>query len=263
MIQFKYQNYFAHYTSKGTNNIRSSKNEVCFAQIFRYDNKKVQDNIYHVYVYPGTKMLQEYNKDNNCLLSQEELSHHLSIIKQIMPFTYRITSKTVKYNGAPIKCFVVMMHVKGYNIKHRFILTWLRYAYEFPYNIITKEAYKVRREPGFKSISIFNLIQLIGESSALGGFGGHAVSSFSLFHNLISNKALTAYLNNSNNIILNGILSDIDVLKLKDRNTKFKTIYAEERFTLEYWESEIEYKNRLEIYKHNYEIKKRYGKKIK
>lgn len=260
MASYQYSNYYTEYTSKGTDNVEHEKG-VCFAKIF--NNKhgaKTQDNVYTIYVYKGENMIEKYNKDNNCLFTKEEISHHLSVIKSVLPFSYRISNKKIKYNSRNQEVFLITLHIKGSNIKHRFILTWLRYIYEFPYNFIVRELYRVHKEPGFKRITPFNLFQIMGETINIGGWGGHCITPFSRDSYIISTKDLKERLNTKT--CLNDLVQPI----MYQRGDKRCVILNDnDRDALWYsknWDDEQFYQKRLKKYAANYEIKKRQGKKL-
>lgn len=278
MVEFVYTNYHTEYSSTGTDNI-PRRSYACFASVFGSPKRyKIQDNVYKVYIFKGTQLLEKARGDNNCFLNKEEISRHLSLVKGLVKFSYRITEKTISYNKEKYPAYVVMLHVVGKNIYHRFILTWLRYLYEFPYNFIIREAAKVRQEEGFKRESIFNLFQLIGESIGLGGWGGHSISNFQRVHELVSLKTLKDKLKRDEDYsLLNNLLDDI--LAGEDPN-KFgfnslcneyfydgneDTAYdnAENYRKQKTWEDEEQYKERLELYRNNYKLKKKYTKKNK
>lgn len=110
--------------------------------------------------------------NNSCFISKKELRHHLDQLKKIIPF--KATIKEVIENDCP--CYRIDLTVEdALAIQHKYILSWIRYTYEYPYCVILQEALRLRKEPEFRFESCFNLFNLIGDAFGLLG-GGHSIA---------------------------------------------------------------------------------------
>ena len=247
-IDFRYLEFCTKYSSEGTTNKRMYK-EYCFGRIF--DGEEYQKNKYCLYIYNTG---YEKNWDNNCLLTKEQLILFLNDINKIFKFTY-----TLKKN---VDGYTLKFEIDAPIIYHKIILSWIRYTYEFPYNITLYEVFKVKEEKGFKRITIFNLFNLIGSTMHCTKHGTsiHAIGNFYDWKKLINykdfKKIIEARRKHRPHI---GICSLIEVL---DEN-KFEILKLGLNYRLnhtDYWENEKEYKKRLKLYRSNLKILKKLSK---
>lgn len=249
-IDFKYLEFWTYYSSKGTTN-KNLAREYCFSKIFYGDYK--QNNDYELYIYNNghTK-----NHDNNCLLTKEQLIEHIEEINKFHKFKYEL--KTLKNNEG----YKLIFNLNAPLIYHKVILSWLRYTYEFPFNVTLYELFKVKKETGFKRITLLNLFNLIGSTMNCSKHGTsiHAIGVFyewkilinyKEFNKLIENKRKTNASCAINCIIPTLDREDFDTLKLPvDKRINHTN----------YWEDEKEYKKRLKLYKNNLKILKKLNK---
>lgn len=150
---------------------RPMESNVCFAKVFRELGGSQKKSIkYVIRIYSGLCAAKKKSWNNACFLSRRELRNHIDQLKGIIPFKAKIISK----KEGDLNFFEVILeidNIKG--IYHKFILTWIRYAYEFPYNMFLMEACKLRKVKPFMFDSIANLFNLVGSSVSLGG--GHTI----------------------------------------------------------------------------------------
>lgn len=161
MGDFKFMNYCTEYSVKGSVN-KGMNVEACFSRVF--EGPAYMENEYVIRVYPGLVMANR-SRDNNCFLSHKELHHHISLLKKIWNFTFYIKDKVTK---DLISYFEINMSVKGPNLVHRFILTWLRYSYEFPYNLYILDVYRMKTCDHFKYVNPFTLFNIVSSYCGLG-----------------------------------------------------------------------------------------------
>lgn len=243
-INFKFLNFCTVYSSKGSIN-KPKRREYCFSTIF-YQGPDVQENEYMLEIYTDRYKNRD---DNNCLLTEEQLITHIEEAKKIRNFEYSLSKKDNKY--------ILNFKLNGPRMYHKVILSWIRYAYEFPFNIALYETFKLKNTKGFKRESLFNLFNLIGGSMNYYKHGTHihAIGRFDYFKPKISYKELIKIINNkvkeSPKDPINNILPELD-------RKQFKTINTGNYSFMEggYWENDKEYKKRLKTYKSNNKILK-------
>lgn len=172
MRDFAERAYHTEYSCSGDYNKGRSVN-ACFASVFgacrAFDDYTID---YKVYLYQDDSMALKRDVNHYCLLDKRELRSHLSRLRGIIPFSYKIIEK--EEHGCP--CFIVNLHVSGKGIQHEYLLTWLRYSYEYPYNVFLKEALRLRKEKEFMFESISNLFNLVGVSFGM-LYGGHSIGN--------------------------------------------------------------------------------------
>ena len=245
-IDFKYLEFYTYYSSYGDIDKDLSR-EWCFSEIF--DGDSYMCNTYELYIY---RYGYKFNGDNNCLITKRQLIQHIEEIKKFHDFDYTIENINKGYKlqftiGAPL-------------MWHKIILSWLRYSYEFPFNIALYEAFKIKKETDFKDETLLNLFNLIGATIGCNrhGTGIHAIGNFYNFKKLISYKDFTEAVEerieedcySAINYIIPTV-SDIE-LKILKFNLNYRCNHTD------YWKDKNFYKERLEIYKHNLNIIKQY-----
>lgn len=156
MKEFSFLDYWTEYSCEGSIS-KDMKREWCFSKVFN----EVQDksNVkYQVVLYKGTDYSKEKHASNACLFTKKEIRKHLKILKSIYPLTYSVTDYDKRDNYERI---VVELSIKEVPATfHKYALTWLRYTYEYPYNVLLKDAYSLKKDPVFRFESIANLFNL-------------------------------------------------------------------------------------------------------
>lgn len=249
MNEFKYLSYHTEYSCVGSYKRKMSVS-ACFSEIF----SRVRDNsdiIYKVLVYPGTDLCTEKHYSNACLLSKHEVRNHLRQLRSIYPFGYRVLEK---FRDDGQMYYEVMLHLKGVPVTfHKYVLTWLRYTYEYPYNVILRDAYMLKKDPAFRFESISNIFNVVSNCCPDYVGEGHSVSEDSI-HDPIKKEELREQIRRVDR--LNSIYK---ILSLK----KFKLPEELRDFDckdLEYWSPEL-FELRKPIYMKMYNAIKKSKKK--
>ena len=151
MYEFKYLNYCANYSVSGdishkegiVKNLKEYKcsGDVCFADVFygrvRKNNKKLREANYDetpitaVYRIRFLKYRDDRydNIDSNVLVDRDCIARFIEYATRVVPFTFTVKEFS-RYYCVTIKIDKLKI------IFHKFILTWVRYLYEYPYNTI-------------------------------------------------------------------------------------------------------------------------------
>lgn len=173
MREFSAKSLYTEYSCTGSLN-KSRRSHACFAHVFDIMNKSKTTKYsinYKIYVYKGLDFMEKMHANNACLISKRELRHHLDQLRGIIPFKAVIHERTE--NSCP--CYVISLTLENARgIQHKYILSWIRYAYEFPFNVILAEAIKLHKEKGFMFESVANLFNMVGGLFGLLG-GGHSI----------------------------------------------------------------------------------------
>lgn len=157
MNDFSYLNYYTEYSCDGYLN-QDLDDAACFSYVFNnIGNKNVSIN-YNIIIYKGTKLSKEDHNSNACLLTINQLKNHLRQAKLIYPFKFHI--EQCKHNGFDVfEVNLKLIDVPG--MFHKYLLTWVRYTYEFPYNVLLIDTYKLKNEKCFKFSSIANIFNIV------------------------------------------------------------------------------------------------------
>lgn len=129
----------------------------CFGYVFGAvkNNSSVK---YQIVLYLGTRYSAEKHKSNACIFTKQEVRNHLKLLKSLYPLQYSVRDYGDK-DG--YKRLLVTLNIENTPATfHKYALTWLRYLYEFPYNVLLRDAYTLKKERTFRFESIANLFNL-------------------------------------------------------------------------------------------------------
>lgn len=164
MADFRFLNYNTEYEVHGTIN-KKMGNEACFSYVF--GGPEYMSNTYKILIFRGLSRAKR-SKDNNCFLDKNQLHHHISIVKKLFGFTFSIEEKL---NKDMESYFEVTLIMSGNKMNHKFILTWIRYSYEFPYNMYIVDVYRLKKEEEFKYVNPINIFNIIAGCYYTGNSG--------------------------------------------------------------------------------------------
>lgn len=231
MKEFSYLNYHAEYTCEGSV-IADRYGDTCFSYIFD-SLVDVCDNIYRVVVYKDDHFIKVTRGSNACFLSKTELSNHLRQLQSLYPFKFLITEDTREVNNQTLPYYIVTIHLKDVpGLFHKYVLTWLRYTYEFPYNMILLDTYRLKRLPMFRFMSISNLFNIVSNCANTYVGNGHSISE-SFVHQPLSKKELKERIKHVR--ALNAIYNSLRISKDKLP----ETIEGYSSRDLEYWSLDL------------------------
>ena len=165
-----YGNLYTVYSSTGSR-AQSLDMRACFGSVLK-NTYGTMDNTYSIYTY-----VEEVPTANNlCIFTPEEIRNYLAYIADVVPFSFEVSEIQSGEDGTKwfkkpyIKIFA---HINGPHINHVFILTMIRYLYEYPYKCVLEDVFKLKQIPEFAKISIFNLYNVVAFSININSYGCH------------------------------------------------------------------------------------------
>lgn len=246
--EFCYLNFHTEYSSRGTTLKRMAR-EYCFSEIF-WGNSK-QHNKYVIKFYKDLYCVQKEAGNNACFMTIEELNNHINYAKRI----YRFKSEVIDTENY----YEVHLEINGPRIAHRFILTWVRYAYEFPFNMYLSDAYKLKRVVGFKRDDIFNLFNIVAESAGYHFHGDHihAIGDTNWTKKFFKAGEVKKVIADAEpGCELNDLFIDTEIA-LKHFTDSIKGFSTDKIKDLDFWESNDIFKERTKLYKLNKKLVKK------
>lgn len=242
--QFVFLNFHTEYSSEGTVS-KPMRREYCFSDIFYDEN--YQENEYKIRIYKNLTGVNNGQKNNACFMTKDELFDYISIAKRVHDFDLKVTEEKKDR-------FLVELTLNAPRVVHRYILTWLRYSYEFPFNMYLADAMKMKKTVGFKRDDIFNLFNLVGATGGYHFHGDriHCIGDVCWPRKFYSIKEQIDIVNKAkDNEEVNNLFPKLDKLKgfktLFDELDEFKNNFE----ALEYWQDDKNFKSRLKFYKLN------------
>lgn len=249
MEEFRYLNYRTIFSSNALE--LEEENRACFREAFDSELLRAGKTIdYHIKVRVN---MSEDNGNNYEALNITELRNYVGLLNKFnskkCKFTYDIEKIPKKKDEDEF--YMINVNIRGKKIYHKYFLTWIRFSYEFPYNMALRDAYRLRKET-YRFDSIANLYNLAVASHSYEFGLGHGITNRGLFK---TNKELIERLGTMTSIEVNNIYETVD------RGGDFSIYNGEigkfKFIDLEYWNSDKAYKMRLEAYKKNYKILKK------
>lgn len=239
-------NFCTIYESKG-NTTKEMCEEACFGTVFHSERNGIeQNNTYTIKIHKFGDFVREKRQNNGCLINRADIVRHLRVLKSIVRFKYSLKEHK--------DLFVLTVNINGDLMYHKYALTWIRYIYEYPFNVFLLDAHRLKKLPEFRFDSIINLFNLVGATSSIQDWGTaiHAIGrtyNFKLFMTTKGIKEQLIILSKGNNQVNN-------IFKELDKDCKAYTLKATsgDLHSLDYWDSEDKFKQRYKIYIKNYKI---------
>lgn len=167
MQEFNYLNLHTVYECSGEFSVSTGYDgDYCFRKIFNNGESLGDREITEKYVittYKGIDYLVTSKNNNACIFSPEEIRKHLEIAKtEIHPFKYQIEETRVHLGSRNYPAYKVTLDITGKFLYHKCILTWFRYLYEYPSNLIMKDAYRLKAScPSLRFVNMLDLYNLV------------------------------------------------------------------------------------------------------
>lgn len=242
---FLFLNFCTEYSSEGDTN-KDFDQEACFSTIFYSEgNGIVQNNRYTIKLYKLGDLLNKEKQNNAVLTDRAGIVSHLKVLQSVFKFRYSIIDNKDHY--------IINLSLNADLIYHKYLLTWVRYLYEYPFNVFLVDAYRCKKIPEFKFESVINLFNLIGATSGICQHGTdiHAIGATHKFKERLTTKQIQKALKElcGGRKMINSIFNYFTNADIRTINKDRDSLHSSD-----YWESEREFTERLTLYKHNYKI---------
>ena len=158
---FEYLNYDTIYQASGDLTFENKEldGNACFSYIFRNVTNRIKQHVvYRIYISTDPGYIQDYKANNLCILTEEQIRFHITYLRFISSFKYKITKEFIdNYSG-----FRIDLDLNAIGIVHKMFLTWIRYLYEYPYNLVLYDSFKLREEKKFLEKSNYlNIVNFV------------------------------------------------------------------------------------------------------
>lgn len=251
--EFQYLNYYTKYSCSGAFELANPHNTACFATAFGKIKgiKGSFSETYKILIYKASnRKVLTGGRSNKCFLNKQQLKNHINQLKSLMDL--RIVGLSEENDH-----FELTVKVTGERIYHLYFLNWARYTYEYPFNVILLDAYKLRKKLITESIS--NLYNIA--AACYNGYSyntGHAICKGGKLYKIAELKKRLETLAKNGESQVNSIIES------SSNSAKVKACPANNKYNnIEYWQSEEEYQKRERYYLNAYELLKSDTKKKK
>lgn len=164
---FRFLGYYTDYEYKiqGMKDYKKAGNTACFAEALQkmrsnFETSEKFSGSYKIKIYRTDRKIKE-SKSNFCLLSKKEIRDYINILKKVVKFRWRFLKDNKDY-------FTVKVDIQeGYHTTHRAVLFWIRNLYEFPFNVLVKDAELFRKDHRYSYIGALNIHRLVYISNCL------------------------------------------------------------------------------------------------
>ena len=230
--------YHTEFSAEGTKRLSMAR-RACFSELLNYGTR-VENEHYKVIIYNDPNIAVKASRSNYCPFGKESLKKHIHQARRLFEFTYNIVETSNDYSGKSYSCFEVTIDLSGPKIYHRYLLTWLRYSYEFPFNLILMNAFRLK-DTCIKEETIPNLFVLVANCFYGGPSSyntGHSISYQSC--KFLKEKTLKDRIKKANSV--NEIYPRYSNLKLGRIDPGGNSCY------LDYWTDIEEFDKRSKVY---------------
>ncbi len=146
----------------------------CFSSVFSQYFSRNQEVFESTYTLRCRKEFV-YESGNFCALTKPEIQKILQYMRKTFKISVFLTETDENY--------VFTFKVIGKPIKHKFVLTFSRVFYEFPYNELARDVFRLRELDKFCGINVahksfLELFQLVTSSYSNGICNGHSLFQY-------------------------------------------------------------------------------------
>ena len=164
---FRFLGYYTDYEYKiqGMKDYKKAGNTACFSEALQkmrsnFETSEKFSGSYKIKIYRTQYQISK-SKSNFCLLSKKEIRDYINILKKVVKFRWRFLKDNKDY-------FTVKVDIQeGYHTTHRAVLFWIRNLYEFPFNVLVKDAELFRKDHRYSYIGALNIHRLVYISNCL------------------------------------------------------------------------------------------------
>lgn len=155
---YDYLNYCTIYSSSGTLYKKLNKEgDACFSDVFhKLDSHGKYDIKHTVYMYTNEDFIFNEHKNNFCPFTEEEIKFHITYLRFLAPFSYKLSKIINKEYGEAWK---LEIKLNAIGFIHKVFLTWIRYLYEYPFTLAVYDALILRKMDKFiRNSNYMNII---------------------------------------------------------------------------------------------------------
>ena len=245
-----YVSYYTRYRAKGDRNVKLDYSHACFAEIL--NRGVIKKQYYEIYICTDLQFVKDTNYSNYCLLPKTELIDHIHQARRLFKFEYSVEDNPFEYREKKYSGFLVKLNIDLPHFYHRYLLTWIRYAYEFPFNIILFEARRLKKLVIQRETvsNLFIVVSRVVYNAGAGFSSGHSISTYRSL--LLKETSLKArLLNMAGNSGSIGRLNDI-YPNTNDRELFREEAQSENRNYVDYWTDFDAFVKRIPKYMEHY-----------
>ena len=139
------------------NEFKVCKHNTCFSSLFHNCSGKKKVIIK---IFSGTNYVKNTHSNNACLFSKSEIEEHISVAKELFDFEYTVSrKKRLEHGRTGYEVSIDVPDESGLHVKY--LVTWIRYLYEYPYNVSLLDVYQLKKLPKFKDMTVENLLLVV------------------------------------------------------------------------------------------------------
>lgn len=211
----------------------------CFSQVFRKLDQL--QSIYHgIYI---IKVYKKFDQDNYCAMNKDQIKKILRFMHEYFKVKIRLAETNDDY--------IFHLIIEGKPVKHKFVLTFMRVFFEFPYNELALDVMRIREQKEINNInysrkSFLELYQIVCCTYEGWISGGHALFIYPDF--TLTKKDYHKQLNKNFSRVQQVINGDTELYR-KLENARLPSYYQD-------WDENAS--SRITEYAKNFEILRKY-----
>lgn len=200
--------------------------------------------------------------NNFTLLKKEEMEYLLDYCRSTYDIDFGYTIEEPKSNRNGENFYLITISMNRRKTEQKFVLTWIRHFYEFPFNMFMLDAMKFRNEEDFKEEHILNLLQVIGSTYSFNGFNYNSERHYrgdqclcTPYKKLITVDRVKISNSKNDKITLAWTRNLPENVSGNFVHYQSKSVSEiQESMTLEYWQNPDNWEERRQAYLSNYKL---------
>lgn len=127
---------------------------VCYGRFTKECPRRVLTQNFKIRLWKlNSKVMTEDGHNNVCLYNKKEIENHLKEIQKVHKFDYTIICKRNYY--------IIDINIVAHALYIKVVLTWVRLLYEFPYNVLYREALQLQKMKEFSNMNLLSIYNFV------------------------------------------------------------------------------------------------------
>lgn len=133
-----------------------SQTASCFSKFF---SDCVGNRHIVIELHSGIDYVRKEHYDNACLITKTQIESHIEEAKKLFDFMYSVSRKKRLSNN--YWGYEITIDISVPSLYKKYLMTWIRYLYEYPFNVALLDIFRMKKMKEFKNITAENLILLV------------------------------------------------------------------------------------------------------
>jgi len=280
MNEFRGVNYCTLYECRGDVS-HSLRTDCCFHTVTKDDGDFYMSNHYEIVFFKGLEYLQTTYNNNSCFLTRSQIEYYMNMLKQFVSFEYALLDGEYTRDDftdedfcdnfgfcedndiESMKYFQLNITLAGNILQHKFLLKMVRALYEYPFNMEFLDLIRLTGIFRFQRYGLVNLYNFVTHSCYNVGVSCNDDQSlcdmsqrrFPIFTKTDDFIYKITHVSETDeddwyDFSMNNVhpYRECDTSEIGQIRNNYSSLFGNERYNLEFWQSEEKFAERLKFY---------------